>query len=101
MPPKDDEHADYEDYPLQFDRVLTNGLDNIIVTGADGFPVKRKSFENHTKGIVFIYNKKQVAAFETDPETSIWFSKDIMQNHKQAIAAVIISLLSTSESIMR
>lgn len=101
MPATDDQHADYNDYPLSFDRVLTNGVDKIYVQGADGFPVKRRMYENHTKGIVFVYNKKQLAALETYPETTIWFSNDIKANHKQVIAAVIISLLSTSSSVMK
>ncbi len=86
--------ADYDDYPLLFDRILTNGVDNIFAKGAEAFPVTRKLFGNTTKGIVFIYNKKQVAALQTYPETFIWFSKDIKEPHKQVIAASIISLLS-------
>jgi len=98
MPPNDDQHADYDDFPLSFDRTLTNGLDKIIVTGAEGFPTKRKLFKNATRGVVFLYNKKQVAALETYPDTSIWFSNDINEVHKEVIAAVIISLLSPSDS---
>jgi hypothetical protein len=101
MPPDDDQHTDYEDYPLSFNRILTNGRDMIIVTGADGFPTKRKSFQNHTKGLVFIYKKKQLASLETYPDTSIWFNKDITENHKNVIAGIIIALLSTAPSLMR
>lgn len=101
MPSTDDQQIDYNDFPLSFDRILSNGIDKIYVTGANGFPVKRKAFENHTKGIVFVLNKKQLAALETYPETTIWFSNDINKNHKQVIAGVVISLLSTAGSLMR
>ena len=101
MPQNIDPEADYTDFPLSFDGILTNGVDNILVKGAEGFPVKRKTFENSTKGIVFLHSKKQVAALETYPQTSIWFSNDIKAHHKQVIAAAIISLLSISNSTMR
>ena len=101
MPLNPDQYTDYSDYSdftSSFDRVLTNGVDNIMAKEADGFPIKRKLFKNSARGIVFIYNKKQVAALETYPETSIWFSKDIKPNHKQVIAAAMISFLSIRNS---
>lgn len=92
MPQISDE--DDKDFPLSFDRVLTNGTDKILVKGAEDFPVKSRLFKSSTTGIVFIYNKKQVAALEWYPEKSIWIKNSINESQQQAIAAVMISLLS-------
>ncbi|MEO8772195.1 MAG: hypothetical protein ABI402_19000 [Ferruginibacter sp.] len=101
MTQDNDQEDDDLEFPLSFKGILTNGADKILAEGADGFPVKRKTFANSTKGIVFLYKKKQVAALETYPETSIWFSNDINKNHKQVIAAAIISILSLLKYVMK
>ena len=45
MPPTDVQHSDYDGFSLSFDRTLANGVDEIMVTGADGFPVKTQAFQ--------------------------------------------------------
>lgn len=89
-----DQFDDYSDFPLLFDGELTNGKDKIQVRGAEDFPMKKNIFGNQTQGIVFYFNRKQVAALETYPQATIWFSNTIQEHHKQVIAAVMISWLS-------
>lgn len=100
MPQYDDDNADFSDYPLSFDRILTNGIDQILVEGAEDFPA-RKAFRNATRGIVFIRNKKQIAALETYPQTALWLTADIDAKSKTVIGAIAVTLLATQPALMR
>jgi len=96
--PQNNNQTDPAAFPASFDRILTNGVDNILVKEAEGFPSRFRMDKNMAQGIVFIHNKKQIAALATYPEISIWLSNTINERHKQVIAAVMISLLSISKT---
>lgn len=91
----DDLPIEYNDFPVLFDGVLTDGTDKILVKGTDDFSPNKKGFlKPITDGIVFIYNKKQVAALQIRMNTKAWFSNTISERHKRVIAAAMLSWLS-------
>jgi hypothetical protein len=78
-----------------YDGVLTDGMDKILVKGSDDFPTKAKGILRPiTEGVVFIYNKKQVAALRTRMTPEVWFSNNISERQRQVIAAAMLSWLS-------
>ena len=92
---RNDLPIEYNDFPVLYDGMLTDGTDKILVKGTDDFPSKgRGIFKPVSDGIVFIYNKKQIAALRIRMNTGVWFSNTISERHRQVIAAAMLSWLS-------
>lgn len=92
---RDDQPIEYNDFPVSYDGVLTDGIDKILIKGTDDFPTKGKGFlKPITEGVVFIYNKKQIAALRIHMNPGVWFSNTISERHRQVIAAAMLSWLS-------
>jgi len=95
LSPRNDQPIEYNDFPVFYDGVLTDGTEKILIKGTDDFPSRGKGFlKPITDGVVFIYNKKQVAALRIRMNPGVWFSNNISERHRKVIAAAMLSWLS-------